>query len=128
MLQGALDRKEVASTSSPEKKRSTTTASPDKKKKTSKSPIKVPALDAQEEQQPQQVKLLRKPQAYDYHDPLKLLALNVHGTLLDASLLLDRNPNPNLRPTFKIVNRRVLIRPWLSALLCKYFKNFRVGF
>jgi hypothetical protein len=43
-------------------------------------------------------------------------------------LLLDKNPNPTLRPTFKIENRRVLIRPCLSELLYKCFKNFRVGF
>jgi hypothetical protein len=107
VLHGALDKKEVVSALSLEKKKSTTMASPDKKKKTSKSPVKVRVPDAQEEQQPQQVKLLRKPQACDYHDPLKLLIFNVHWTLLDYSLLLDRNPNPNLRPIFKTVNRRV---------------------
>jgi hypothetical protein len=122
---------------SPEKKKSTTQASPDKKltatasldkkKKASKSPVKVRAPVAQEEQQPQQVKLFRKPRASDYL-PLKLLVFNVHGTLLDYSLLLDKNPNPTLRPTFKTENRRVLILPWLSELLCKCFKNFRVGF
>jgi hypothetical protein len=94
VLHGALDKKEVVSALSLEKKKS-------------KSPVKVRVPDAQEEQQPQQVKLLRKPQACDYHDPLKLLIFNVHWTLLDYSLLLDRNPNPNLRPIFKTVNRRV---------------------
>jgi hypothetical protein len=138
VLQGALDKKEVASASSPEKKKSTTPvspdkkkltamASPDKKKKASKLPVKVCAPVAQEEQQPQQVKLCCKPRACDYL-PLKLLVFNVHGTLLDYSLLLDKNPNPTLRPIFKIENRRVLIRPWLSELLCKCFKNFKVGF
>jgi hypothetical protein len=126
VLQGALDRKEVALALSLDKKKSTS-ASPDKKKKASKSPVKVRAPIVQEEQQPQHVKLFRKPRACDYL-PLKLLVFNVHGTLLDCSLLLDKNPNPTLRPTFKIENRRVLICPWLSELLCKCFKNFRVGF
>jgi hypothetical protein len=73
VLQGALDKKEVASASSLDKKKSTTpaslnkkkkltaTMSPDKKKKASKSPVKVRAPIAQEEQQPQQVKLFHKP-------------------------------------------------------------------
>jgi hypothetical protein len=35
---------------------------------------------------------------------LKLLVFNVHGTLLDCSMISDKNPNPKLKPTFKTAN------------------------
>jgi hypothetical protein len=38
----------------------------------------------------------------------KLLVLNVHGTLLDYSLLLDKNPNPAIRPILRTTKRRVI--------------------
>jgi hypothetical protein len=38
----------------------------------------------------------------------KLLVLTVHGTLLDCSLLLDKNPNPCIRPTLRTAKCRVI--------------------
>jgi hypothetical protein len=51
--------KQLATTASPEKKKSGIAAFEEKKKKTAKSLVKVRASDAQQEEQPQQVKLLR---------------------------------------------------------------------
>jgi hypothetical protein len=89
---------------SPEKNKSGTAAFEEKKKKNAKSPMKVRASDAQQEEQPQQVKLIRQPRACDLSDPLKLLVFNVHRTLLYCSMISDKNPNPKLKPTFKIAN------------------------
>jgi hypothetical protein len=86
---------------SPEKKKSGTVAFEEKQKKTAKSPVKERTLDAQQEEQPQQVKLLRQPRACDLSDPLKLLVFNVHRTLLYCSMISDKNPNSKLKPTFK---------------------------
>jgi hypothetical protein len=61
---------------SPRKKKSGTAAF-EEKKKTAKSLVKVRASDAQREEQPQQVKLLRQPRACDLNDPLKLLVFNL---------------------------------------------------
>jgi hypothetical protein len=96
--------KQSATTAFLEKKKSRTVAFEEKKKKTAKSPVKVRTSDAQQEEQPQQVKLLRQPRACDLSDPLKLLVFNVHGTLLDCSMISDKNPNPKLKPTFKTTN------------------------
>jgi hypothetical protein len=41
--------------------------------------------------------------------------------------MVDKNPNPKLRPTFRTKNRRVPIRPWMSEFLSKCFKNFKIG-
>jgi hypothetical protein len=43
-------------------------------------------------------------------------------------MISDKNLNPTLKPTFKTTNRRILIRPLMSELLLKCFKNFKVGF
>ena len=57
----------------------------------------------------------------------KLLIFNVHGTLLDCSLRLERNPNSKIRPTLKTQRRRVVHRPWLQPFLSKCFLNFSVA-
>jgi hypothetical protein len=91
-------------TASLEKKKSGTTAFEEKKKKIAKSPVKVCTSDAQQEEQPEQVKLLRQPRACDLSDLLKLLVFNVHATLLDCSMISDKNPNSKLKLTFKTAN------------------------
>ena len=58
----------------------------------------------------------------------KLLIFNIHGTLLDCSLLSKPNPNPTIRITRKSLTRRIVFRPWLTEFLDRCFKNFRVGF
>jgi hypothetical protein len=58
----------------------------------------------------------------------KLLVLNVHGMLLDCSLLLDKNPNPSIRPTLRTKKRRVIFWPRLIDFLNKCFLYFEVAF
>jgi hypothetical protein len=120
-------RKESATT--PEKKKGSATTEPNEKNK----PESSPSLEKKKtkmggEEPTQQVNLFRSPRPSDFHDPLKLLVFNFHGTLLDCSLMVDKNPNPKLRPNFRTKNRRVLIRPWMSEFLSKCFKNFKIGF
>jgi hypothetical protein len=58
----------------------------------------------------------------------KLLVFNVHGTLLDCSLLLDKNPNTAIRPTFRTAKCRVIFRPGLVDFLTRCFVHFKVAF
>ena len=61
-------------------------------------------------------------------NPTKLLIFNVHGTLLDTSLLTQPNPNPNIRVTKKTKTRRFVFRPWMMEFLGRCFRTFRVAF
>ena len=47
----------------------------------------------------------------------KFLIFNVHGTLLDYSLLDERNPKNRIRPTLKASGRRVICKPWMGEFL-----------
>ena len=58
----------------------------------------------------------------------KLLIFNVHGTLLDCNLHMDKHPNCRIRPTCRTKTRRIFLRPWLQPLLSRCFLNFTVGF
>ena len=58
----------------------------------------------------------------------KLLILNVHGTLLDTTLLTQQNPNPNIRVSKKTTTRRLVYRPWMMEFLGMCFKFFKVAF
>jgi hypothetical protein len=58
----------------------------------------------------------------------KLLIFNIHGTLVDCSLLSDPNPNPAIRITRKSLTRRIVFRPWLTEFLDRCFKKFTVAF
>jgi hypothetical protein len=58
----------------------------------------------------------------------KLLIFNVHGTLLDCSLLDERNPNNRIRPTLKASGRKVICRPWMAEFLSQCFLTFKVAF
>jgi hypothetical protein len=100
----------------------------EKKKKLLMSPRKIRAPCAEEEQPANQVTISGFPRACDIQDPMKLLIFNVHGTLLDCSLLFDPNPNSKIKPTLQTRTRRVTIRPWLPKFLAKCFVNFRVAF
>jgi hypothetical protein len=60
--------------------------------------------------------------------PTKLLVFNVHGTLLDSSLLSQPNPNPTIRVTKKTGTRRFVFRPWMIEFLGRCLKNFKVAF
>jgi NLI interacting factor-like phosphatase len=58
----------------------------------------------------------------------KLLVFNVHGTLLDCSLLQDPDPNTSIRYTMKTPTRRVVCRPWMAEFLSRCFDHFEVAF
>ena len=58
----------------------------------------------------------------------KLLVFNVHGTLLDSSLVAEKNSNTTIRATLTFDNRRVIFRPWLIEFFTRYFINFEVAF
>jgi hypothetical protein len=58
----------------------------------------------------------------------KLLIFNIHGTLVDCSLLSKPNPNPSIRITRKSSTRRIVFRPWLTEFLDRCFKKFTVAF
>ena len=58
----------------------------------------------------------------------KLLIFNIHGTLLDCSLVADKHPNSRVRPTFRTTSRRVFFTPWLQPFLTRCFSNFTVAF
>jgi hypothetical protein len=48
------------------------------------------------------------PNAFSNYGRLQLLIFNVYGTLLDCSLLLERNPNSKIRTSLKTETRRVV--------------------
>jgi hypothetical protein len=58
----------------------------------------------------------------------KLLVFNVYGTLLDSSLVADKNLNTAIRATLTTHNRRGIFRPWLVEFLSRCFRNFEVAF
>jgi hypothetical protein len=58
----------------------------------------------------------------------KLLVFNVHGTLLDCSVLIDKNPNAAIRPTIRTEKHRVIFRPCLIEFLTKCFLKFHVAY
>lgn len=58
----------------------------------------------------------------------KLLVFNVHGTLLDCSLLQNPDPNSSIRYTMKTPTRRVVCRPWMAEFLSRCFDHFEVAF
>jgi hypothetical protein len=59
---------------------------------------------------------------------LKLLVFNVHGTLLDCTLVDEPSPNSKIWYIMKIATRRVVYRPWLSEFLRKCFLHFHIAF
>jgi hypothetical protein len=71
--------------------------------------------------------LLRMPIGGPYNRT-KLLVFNVHGTLLDTSLLTSPNPNVKIRVSKKTSTRRFVFRPWMMEFLGRCFKMFKVAF
>jgi hypothetical protein len=61
-------------------------------------------------------------------DSTKLVVFNVHGTLLDCSIVSESNPNTEIRPTFRHGNRRFVCRPGMKKFLSRCFLNFEVAF
>ena len=97
-----------------------------KRKLKNHSPTKVGNSGSQEAHASDQVSSDIK--ANGPHSPPKLLIFNVHGTLLDCSLLSSPNPNTSIRWTTRSLTRRIVFRPWLIEFIGKCFKNFRVAF
>jgi hypothetical protein len=58
----------------------------------------------------------------------KLLVFNVHGTLLDCSMMDEKNPNTKIRPSALAVHRRIIFRPWMAEFLNHCFFSFEVAF
>jgi hypothetical protein len=58
----------------------------------------------------------------------KLVIFNVHGTLVDSSLIAEKNPNSKIRPTIRTTTRRVVFRPRLRAFLSRCSLHFSVAF
>jgi hypothetical protein len=101
------------------------------KKQRQPSPPKVdaPALDAEEAStQVSSDDKIGPPKSPLIVEMSKLLVLNVHGTLLDCSLLEEPNPNSTICYTLKIPTRRVVYRPWLADFLRRCFQHFEVAF
>jgi hypothetical protein len=95
------------------------------------SPSKLGDTGADDNAQVGQVSLTTRSDMSSIADPpiaTKLLILNVHGTLLDTSLLAEPNPNPNIRVSKKIMTRRLVYRPWMMEVLGMCFKFFKVAF
>jgi hypothetical protein len=58
----------------------------------------------------------------------KLVVFNVHGTLLDYSLVDEKNPNIKIRPSAYAAGRRIICWPWMAELLNQCFLAFKVAF
>ena len=105
--------------------------SPKKTKKPPKSPQKVLSLHGVCQQMSSEV----RPSGVPDHliglrewGPTKLVIFNVHGTLLDCSMLCEGNPNPRIRSSTGTASRRVVFRPWLKSFLTRCFQSFIVAF
>ena len=53
--------------------------------------------------------------------PSKLVVLNVHGTLVDSSMLGSPNPNSRICQSKATTLRRIFFRPWLKSFLSRCF-------
>ena len=62
------------------------------------------------------------------YNQTKLVIFNVHGTLLDTSLLIQPNPNCNIRVTKKTYRRRFVYMSWMVEFLGQCFKIFKITF
>ena len=95
------------------------------------SPSKIGDTGADDNAHVGQVSLTTRLNMSSIADPpnvTKLLIFNIHGTLLDTSLLTDPNPNPNIRVSKKTTTRRLVYRPWMVEFLGMCFKFFKVAF
>jgi hypothetical protein len=58
----------------------------------------------------------------------KLLVFNVHGILLDCSLLDKKNPNTKIRASVYRASRKIVCQPWMAEFLNQCFLSFEVVF
>jgi hypothetical protein len=95
------------------------------------SPMKTDAGRLTSEKDPRKVMSDSKdrgPSTFTRFGRLQLLIFNVHGTLLDCSMKVEKNPNTSIRSSIKTATRRVVFRPWLMEFLSRCFKYFVVAF
>jgi hypothetical protein len=59
---------------------------------------------------------------------LKLVIFNIHSTLLDCGLKVEKNPNSTIRSTVQTKSRKVVFRMSLLQFLSKCSINFTVAF
>jgi hypothetical protein len=105
--------------------------SPKKWKKVANSSMKVNIGDKVGEGRPNEVKghvKLESLIATKRREQEKSVIFNIHRTLLDCSLKLERNPNSSIRPTMKTSTRRVVFILWLLQFLSRCFINFTMVF
>ena len=103
-------------------------ATPKEKKKPPKSPKKLCMSSPKEENTAKRVTILNILLDIALRDPKTLLVFNVHGTLVDSSLLSDPNPTSKIKRTFKTKNHRFTLWPGLPNFLQKCFKTYAVAF
>jgi hypothetical protein len=58
----------------------------------------------------------------------KMVIFNVHGTMLDCSLKVEKNPNSSIRSSVQTKSRRVVFRPRLIPFLSRCFMKFTIAF
>jgi hypothetical protein len=58
----------------------------------------------------------------------KLLVFNVHGTLMDCSLVDEKNPNTKIKASAYAAGRRIIWRPWMAEFLNQCILSFKVAF
>ena len=63
-----------------------------------------------------------------HYSQTNLVIFNVHGTLLDTNLLIQPDPNCNIRVTKQTYKRRFVFRPWMMEGLGRCFKMFKIVF
>jgi hypothetical protein len=100
-------------------------------KKTKKASTRTDAPNSEEKEAPMQVRCALSSEilrSTTFPRSRKLLILNVHGTLLDCSLLIEHNPNPGIKPSSRTVGRRFSFRPSMVDFLCNCFQHFQVAF
>ena len=100
----------------------------EEKKKPPKSPKKLHTSSLEEEDSAKQVTIRNILVDITLQDSKKLLIFNVHGTLLDSSILSNSNPTSTIKITFKTKHRRLTLRPGLPDFLQKCFKTYVVAF
>jgi hypothetical protein len=98
------------------------------KKKTASSPTKVNARGKVGEGRGSEVRGCPKRDSLVAVQSLKMVIFNVHSTLLDCSVKVERNPNSCTRSSVQTRSRRVVFRPGLIPFLSRCFMKFIVAF
>jgi hypothetical protein len=128
---GAPEGGVVGSTSRAEVGIADAEKSPKKKKKTVSSPTKVNGRGGVGTGAGSEVRGCPKRDslgAMQEVQSLKMVIFNIHSTLLDCSLKVERNLNTRIRSIVQTRSRRVVFRPGLIPFLYRCFIKFTVAF